>query len=290
MNKIDLINYDFEKITSAKEGDMRLHNKKKQSNPHDFIMNFLDEHKTGSEMEIFKEFQKAGFTYSKVGIHEILKKMEKNKIIKNIAIEKKHPRYEIIDTAEFKTKKDAYAFKDQISANIITYPYRNELDMIKEYPDDYNKKIVSELIFQFGIISLYTCLASYRRNISPKYGIEKNKKLHDLWLRNAMSFENNKKAMTFSKLFNSKLLIRLIEEAETKVSNRIKKEEDREKYKSKEITQKDLKKASKDLEKTFSEMFPDWYDNFQSSERVIDTLANQLMRRVCIDHPEYLLP
>jgi len=286
-----LINQDFEKTTSTKKGDMRLHDRKKKSNPHDFIMNFLDEHKTGSLNEIFKEFQKVGSPYSKVAVQKRLKKMEKDKVIKNIAIEKKHPRYEIIDTAEFKTKKDAYAFKDQIAANIITHPNRNELDMIKEHTDDDddNKKIISELIFQFGIISLYTCLASYRRNISPKYGIEKNKKLHELWLRNAMSFENNKKAMTFSKLFNSKLVIRLCEEAETKLSNKIKKEEDREKYKSKEITQKDFKKASKDLEKTFSEMFPDWYDNFQRSERVIDTLANQLMRRVCIDHPEYLL-
>ena len=57
----------------------------------------------------------------------------------------------------------------------------------------------------------------------------------------------------------------------------------------KKITQQEMLDTTKDLEKTFSKMFPEWYDEFQSSEDVADIRVNVLMRKVCIEHPEYLL-
>ncbi len=286
-----MINYDNEKNTRRKKGDMRLNASKNKTNPHDFINNYLEKNKSGSLNKIFNSFVDAGFSYSKVAIHKILKKMEDDNILKNIAPENKHPVYSIIDTTEWKIKKDGYAFKDQICANVLSLSSGLDASaMFKEY-SDMNKKIIIDLIIQFGMISFYTCLASHKRSPS-KYGVEKNKKLRELWLRNAMSFENNLRMAKFSRMFDTKLMLKIMTEKNDDLSEEEYDTEDERvsaKQPTKEITPAELKKESSNLEKTFSKMFPDWHSEFQSSERVIDGSTYELLRNVCIKHPEYLL-
>jgi len=286
VNKIGLINYIGKKKINTRKDMRSVYNREKLFNPIDFIIIFLDEKKIATLGEIYKEFQNIKSSYSKPAIFKILKKMENDDTIKNIESKNKHPKYSIIDTVQFKIKSDAYAFKDQISANALTLDVEsNELDMIKSYPNNFQKKIISETIFKFGLISFYTCLLSYRKSMSPIYGIEKNKKLHELWLRNAMSFENNLNPAKFSKLLKTKL-----EDEKREIRmNEVSENEEESDYSIKKITQQEMLDATKDLEKTFSKMFPEWYDEFQSSEYVVDTRVNDLMRKVCIEHPEYLL-
>lgn len=157
--------------------------------------------------------------------------------------------------------------------------------MIKPYPDDIKKKTICDLIIQFGLILLYTYMARYQRSMSSKYGVEKNKKQRELWLRNTMSIENNLPMAKFSRLFDKKL--RKCLEKEKIDMNEI--SEDRHEDSFKKITQKEMRKGSKDLEEVLSEMFHDWYDGFQRSEYEIDKMLHKRMRDVRIEHPEYLL-
>jgi len=286
VNKIGLINYIEKKKINTRKDMRSVYNREKPFNPIDFIIIFLNEKKIATLGEIYKEFQSIKSSYSKPAIFKILKKMENDGIIKNIESKNKHPKYSIIDTVKFKIKSNAYAFKDHISVNALTLGVEsNELDMIKSYPNNFQKKLISETIFIFGLISFYTCLLSYRKSMSPIYGIEKNKKLHELWLRNAMSFENNLNSAKFSNLLESKLEDK---KSEIRMNKALENEEESD-YSFEKITQQEMLNATKDLEKTFSKMFPEWYDEFKSSEDIVDTRTNNLMRKVCIKHPEYLL-
>jgi hypothetical protein len=289
-----MIHEVVQKYPNLDKGDMRYgSNKHRSIDSVSLIMNFLMEKPYSTLAEIFKEFQNLKSTYSKKAINLMLHKLEETLKIKNTEVKGKHPRYVVIDTSEFTVKRDSYAFKDQICANDLSLDIeQNEFDMIKPYPNNFTKKTISESIFKFGIISLYTCLASYRRSMSPKNNQKENKKLHELWLRNAMSFENNiKNYQRFSGTLDSKLRHKLeSERLESKLNKDTKdvKEEDMD-YSIKKATQKETIDSAKELENTFAKMFPEWYESFQSSENLIDNHINDLMRKVCIEHPEYLL-
>ena len=53
------------------------------------------------------------------------------------------------------------------------------------------------------------------------------------------------------------------------------------------ITNTGFEEAKK-LKRLFSKMFPEWYKDFQSDQKVIENMKDRL-RDVCINHPEYLL-
>ena len=55
-----------------------------------------------------------------------------------------------------------------------------------------------------------------------------------------------------------------------------------------EITTPEHIEEAKKLKKVFSKMFPEWYESFQSDQKVTENMKNGL-REVCINHPEYLL-
>lgn len=288
---MDLINYET-KSKRKDSGDMRFgHNKEKPVDIVGIIFNFLDQHPFSTLSEIFKDLKSLDFSYSKAAIGKILHKLEFEKVIKNTSKKNEHPKYSIIDTSEFKIQSDAYTFKDQICANSKTPEMRDsEITKIKPYKD-LQKNIIVNTILKFGLISFYTCLASYRRSISPKHDEAKNKKLHELWLRNAMSFENNIDNIKFSEMLSKKIRYNItnkkLEEKMDEQSEII--DEDKMDYDTEDPTQQEIIDEAKKIEKIFSKMFPYWYDEFQSSEDVIDTMVNDLMREVCVEHPEYLL-
>ena len=273
--------------------DMRFGSNKKNSiDPVNLIMNFLLKYPYSTLAEIFKYLKRSKSTYSKKAISLMLQKLEKELKIKNTESKGKHPKYDVIDTSEFTIKRDGYAFKDQICANELENDITsNEFDTIKSYPDDYAKRTISESIFKFGMISFYTCLVSYRRSMSPKNNPEKNKELHELWLRNAMSFENNiKNYQKFSDFLDSKLRCKLDSiKSENKLNEKSTANEEDMDYSTEEITQKEILNSVKEIENTFSEMFPEWYEGFKGDEDLIDNQVYDLMREVCINHSEYLL-
>ena len=128
--------------------------------------------------------------YSKEGINGILKQLEKDGNIKNVTVKPKDPRYLVADVEKFTAQFEAYAYKDFTSFMIQQlYVEKSELSKIKKYFTKPENDI-SEMIFKFGLISLQTILASYRRRNDPKN--------QEAWLRNAMAFENNLNSAKFS--------------------------------------------------------------------------------------------
>ena len=146
--------------------------------------------------------------------------------------------------------------------------------MIKRHSDSRKNSMV-DMILKLGLISYYSCLSSFERGLSPKLKEKENEELQKIWLRNTMSFENNLndgRPSTYLKLQIEKNI-----DSDT---------EDEESFE--EITTPEHIEEAKKLKKVFSKMFPEWYESFQSDQKVTENMKNGL-REVCINHPEYLL-
>jgi hypothetical protein len=258
------------------ERDMRFHiNKRKNVDPTNEIIEFLKTNPLSTLMEITKYLQSVGYTFSRPKINTILKDLEKKKIIKNTLPLPAHPRYEIIGTSEFEIQNDSYVFKDQICCNnLSTSTSLKDREMIKGHRDSRKNSMV-DMILKLGLISYYSCLSSFERGTSPKLKEKENEELQKIWLRNAMSLENNLNdglPSTYLKL---------------QIENNIDSDtEDEEPFD--EITIPEQIEEAKKLKRLFSKMFPEWYKNFQSDQKVIENMKDRL-RDVCINHPEYLL-
>ena len=270
----------------TRKSDMRfVANKKEEINPEDIILNYLNVHPSSTLASIHNEFKNNDIQYSKPGIKRIVDELVSEGKIKKTEIKNKHPRFSIIDTPEFTVQRKSYAFKDQICANSRSLSMEEqEFKKIKMYHNDRYKKEVINMIMKFGMISLYTCLASYNSNtVTTKRGKSSiDKKLQDLWLRNVMSFENNLEKVRFSSMLNRFVTSMITSKEDYYADSGVD-------YAPKPITDNQNLKEIDNVKNAFLKLFPDWYKEFQSSEDVSKNNVDSLIRDVCINHPEYLL-
>ncbi len=269
---------------------MRLSHNRRKHDPSNLIVDFIKNNPGCTLMMIFKFIQENKFNHTRATIGNILHDLEIKLDIKNTSKKNKHPRYEIIDTSEFQIQNIAYAFKDQIChSNLMVRTNRKEREKIKEYKDS-RKELMVDMILRLGLISYYTCLSSYERGLLPELDDEeKRNELQKLWLRNAMSLENN--------LNDGQPSTYIDEQIERTISD--------EKMEAHLDAQSEIKDAgelnydvpisipekveeAKKLKQMFSKMFPDWFSFFRSDEKVI-ALTKERLREVCIKHTEYLL-
>jgi len=226
--------------------------------------------------EILIHLNKTGLPYSKQGLIKklIVLSSSSKKTLRKITVKGSYPKYRVVDKTKFKIQSDSYAFKDFMGFRISDfYVDDKELKQIKPYPNNQQKKLISTLIFRYGLVSLYTLLASYRRSISPKRNNKQNKTTHELWLKNALSFEINLESAKFSNLLN-------MEFDELRISNG---------KKVNELLDQDRINEIKNLEDVFSKMFPYSKEEFDQCENMINDKDNKFMRDVCFERPEMLL-
>ena len=215
--------------------------------------------------EILNYCKSNNIKYTSHGLIKKLKSLESQGVITKITERGKHPRYIIKDTTNFEIQSDAFTFKDHIGLFLDSEITKEELNTIKNYSDNHKKNLVSELIFKFGLASLYTLLASYRRSMSKEHTKEKNRKLHNLWLKNAMAFEINHNTSKFSRYLEIGLH-RLTRNS------------------------KDYSIEANKLEKIFAEMFPEFYKEFQELEKLMNKESHkEFMENVCSENPSWLL-
>jgi len=212
--------------------------------------------------------------YTKEGINGILKQLEKDGNIKNVTVKPKDPRY-IVDVEKFTAQFEAYAYKDFISFIIQQlYVEKSELSKIKKYFTKPENDI-SEMIFKFGLISLQTILASYRRRNDPKN--------QEVWLRNAMSFENNLNSAKFSNQVKTKLLQNIQEDKRETHPLDVMPRMSR-------PTKTDYQRHAGEMELALTKMFPKLMKEFRGVE---DNLwkkeTYETIKEVCKENPEYLL-
>ena len=213
--------------------------------------------------------------YTKTGINKILKKLEEDEIIVNTVEPPKDPRYLVNDIEGFTAKFEGYAYKDFTSFRINgCFVERTELTKIKKY-DDKTRNDISEMIFKFGLISLQTILASYRRR--------NNEDNREVWLRNALSYENNLNSAKFSEQVKMALLkdIMAKEGQDDSIEviprmNRPKKD--------------DYQKVAGDMELELTKMFPKFAKEFREVEDELwQKETYNRMKEVCKKNPDYLL-
>lgn len=213
--------------------------------------------------------------YTKEGINGILRQLEKDGTIKNTTVKPKDPRYIVVDVEKFTAQFEGYAFKDFTSYMIQQlYVEKTELSKLKKY-EDKTRNDISEMIFKFGLISLQTILASYRRRNNPKN--------QEVWLRNAMSFENNLNSAKFSNQVKIKLLKDIMtHEGETNNLNVI--------PRMSRPTKTDYQKQASEMELALTKMFPKMMKEFRGIENNLwKKETYKMMKDVCKKNPEYLL-
>ena len=251
--------------------------------PDGVIFNYLSWDGDKTLKEILIHVNKSGLKYSKQGLIKKLKVLSRSskklssspkKILRKIAVKGSYPIYRAIDPTKLKIQSDSYAFKDHVGSLILdSYVTDEELKQIKPYHNNRQQKIISNLIFKYGLVSLYTLLASYRRGISPKRNNKQNETNHKLWLKNALSFETNLESAKFSNILNTGLLKLFISKGK----------------KVNEIPEQDIVNEVKNLEDVFSKMFTDFKEQFDQCENMINDQDNKFMRDVCFKRPEMLL-
>ena len=213
--------------------------------------------------------------YTKEGINGILKQLEKDGNIKNVTVKPKDPRYLVVDVEKFTAQFEAYAYKDFTSYMINQlWVEKSELSKIKQY-EDKTRNDISELIFKFGLISLETILASYRRRNKAEN--------QEVWLRNAMAFENNLNSAKFSEQVKRKLLKNIMAKEGTVDNLDVMPRRNQTK-------KSDYQKQASEMELALAKMFPKMMKEFRSIE---DNLwkkeTYETMKEVCKKNPEYLL-
>lgn len=250
------------------------------------ILDFLEDNPQSTLTETTTYLEFLGYSPSRPTVNTILKDLEKKKIIKNVSRANQHPCYEIIDSSIFKIQNDSYVFKDQICCNNLSMRTNaKERSMIREHNDS-RKDTMVDMILRLGLISYYTCLSSFEKSISPKAKVKENEIMQEIWLRNAMSLENNLndgKPSTYLKL-QIESNIGTDERIAWENSDS---DEDEKMLTGKHSMIENIEEAKK-LKKLFSKMFPEWYESFQGDEKVTEKMKDRL-RDVCINHPEYLL-
>ena len=245
----------------------------------DRIILFMNQDKTRA-VGLAEIHRSIDTNFTKVGINGILKQLEEDGIIENIAVKPKDPRYLTVDVKKYAAKFEAYAYKDFTSFIGLSLEIdRTELSKIKKYDnstrEDKTKGDISDWIFQFGLISLKTILASYRKHKDPE--------LQKVWLRNAMSFENNLNSAKFSEQVKKQIIHNVQDDKEDRNPLGFTTKDDR-------IRKTDKQKQAGEIEDVLAKMFPKMMKEFQEIE---DSLSKEetykLMKDVCKRNPEYLL-
>ena len=245
----------------------------------DRIILFMNQDKTRA-VGLAEIHRSIDTNFTKVGINGILKQLEEDGIIENIAVKPKDPRYLTVDVKKYTAKFEAYAYKDFTSFGITQEGVeKSELSKIKYYDnssrEDKTKGDISKWIFQFGLISLQTILASYRKHKDPE--------LQKVWLRNAMSFENNLNSAKFSEQVKKQIIHNVQDDKEDRNPLGFTTKDDR-------IRKTDKQKQAGEIESVLAKMFPKMMREFQEIE---DSLSKEetykLMKDVCKRNPEYLL-
>ena len=250
---------------------------KQNLDPETMITNYLNSEGDKRLNEILIHLNKSGLPYSKQGLIKKLTVLssKSKKILRKIIVKGSYPKYRVVDSTKFKIQSDSYAFKDHVGYRIFElYDVDDkELKQIKPYHNNQQQKIISNLIFKYGLVSLYTLLASYRRGISPKRNNKQNKITHELWLKNALSFEINLKSAKFSNCLNMEFDKLFISKGK----------------KVNEVTDQDRINRVKNLEDVFSQMFPDLKEEFDECEKIINDQDNKFMRDIYFEKSEMLL-
>ena len=270
---MDLVNHNFD---DDRGNRTRKVGGKQNLDPETVITNYLDSEGDKTLNEILIHLNKSGLPYSKQGLIKklIVLSSKSKKTLRKIIVKGSYPKYRTVDKTKFKIQSDSYAFKDYVGFRILdSYVDDKELKQIKPYHNNLQQKIISNLIFKYGLVSLYTLLASYRRSISPKRNNKQNKITHELWLKNALSFETNLESAKFSNFLDIELWHLFIS----------KKDE------LNKMTDEDRINEAKNLEDVFSKMFPDFKEEFDACEDMINDKDNKFMRDVCFKRPEMLL-
>jgi hypothetical protein len=246
------------------------------------MIDFLQDN-PGSTLMKIHNYTKNNFPHTRATVGNILKKLVEENTLKDVS-ENSVPHLEVIDTSEFMIQNDSYVFKDQICCNNLSANTSlRDKDMIKRHSDSRKNGMV-DMILKLGLISYYSCLSSFERGTSPKLKEKENEELQKIWLRNAMSLENNLNDGRPS----THLLVQIgknIDE-DKRIAWENSDTEDDESFE--EITMHEQIEEAKKLKMVFSKMFPEWYESFQSDQKVTENMKNGL-REVCINHPEYLL-
>lgn len=278
---MDLVYHNFD----DKRGNKTRKVEGKQNlDPDKAIYDYLSSEGDKRLNEILIHLNKSGLLYSKQGLIKKLNILsgKSRKLLRKISVKGSYPIYRAVDKTKFQIQSDSYAFKDYVCYRILELTDvvdDKELKQIKPYPNNQQKKIISKLIFEYGLISLYTLLASYRRSISPKRDNKQNKTMHELWLKNALSFEINLKSAKFSNILN-------MEFDKLRISNG---------KKVNELLDQDRINEVKNLEDVFSKMFPYFKKEFDACEKIIDDdkdnndKNNKLIRDIYFEKPEMLL-
>jgi len=251
---MDLVNHNFDGNRGNKTrkvgGNQNL-------DPDKVIYDYLSLEGDKTLNEILIHINKSGLPYSKQGLIKKLKVLSSSskKTLRKIFVKNSYPKYRTVDKTKFKIQSDSYTFKDYMSYRMfVLYDVDDkELKQIKPYHNNQQQKIISNLIFKYGVISLYTLLASYRRSISPKRNNKQNKTMYELWLKNALSFEINLKSAKFSNILDTELQYLF----NSKGNERNK------------MTDEDKINEAKNLEDVFSKMFPDLKEEFNECENMI---------------------
>ena len=222
--------------------------------------------------------------FTKEGLNGILKQMVKDGEIESTTVKPKDPRYVLRDIETFNSQVEGYTMKDYLSViGLDLYVERTELSKIKKY-DDKTRTNISDLIFKFGLMSLFSILASYRKTKNPKQ--------QDVFLRNILSFENNLNSAKFSNQVNKVLLKSIMgKEKEFMQDNLEVIETDRElPTKTKRVSKTDYEKEASEYELVLMKMFPKMMKEFYLIENRIWKEENiKYMMKVCERNPDYLL-
>jgi len=221
--------------------------------------------------------------FTKEGLNGILRQLVEDGEIKNIAVKPKDPRYVIEDIETFNAQVEGYTMKDYLSViGLYLDVEKTELSKLKKYDMDDDsdsttkaKNDISELIFKFGLVSLHTILASYRKNKDPK--------LQEVFLRNSMSFENNLNSAKFSEQVKRKLVRNILDDKRKRNPLGFTTKDDR-------VRKTDYQQHASEMELVLMKMFPKMIKEFFLIENKIWKPDNlKYMMEVCKKNPEYLL-
>jgi len=226
--------------------------------------------------------------FTKEGLNGILKQMVNDGEIENVAVKPKDPRYVLRDIGTFNAQIEGYTMKDCLSViGLYLHVDKTELSKIKKYDTNTKegmidsdattraKNNISDMIFKFGLMSLHSILASYRKNKDPKQ--------QEVFLRNALSFENNLNSAKFSEQVKRVLVKNIQEDKRKRNPLGFTTKDDR-------VRKTDYQQHASEMELVLMKMFPKMMKEFFLIENNIWKEKNlEYMMEVCKKNPEYLL-
>lgn len=169
----------------------------------DFIESFLRLKESGCTFgEIKNHLEKkldAKFKNSekdRSGLAHTLNRMQNKGKIRKLQKDKDHlyPRYISLNQSTFEASLDGYLTRHEFSLNLGLHGSLleeiSELQKKKNLSGD--EEFILKNIYRFGFLFLHLILKSYSRAINQNEPIEKNRKMQNAWLTNALDFNNKR--------------------------------------------------------------------------------------------------